>query len=75
MSDADKLSNRQPRRKPLGLPLLPGSGQVSLALRESSRVPLETRDIIQRAAKELNYLPGSGGRGKNARSCKLRPVP
>ncbi|MBV8585894.1 MAG: LacI family DNA-binding transcriptional regulator, partial [Verrucomicrobia bacterium] len=30
---------------------------VSLALRESSRVPSETRAIIQRAARELNYLP------------------
>jgi LacI family transcriptional regulator len=30
---------------------------VSLALRESSRVPSETREIIQRAARELNYWP------------------
>ena len=30
---------------------------VSLALRESPRIPLETRNIIRSAALELNYLP------------------
>ena len=30
---------------------------VSLALRHSPRIPQQTRDIIQRAATELNYLP------------------
>jgi LacI family transcriptional regulator len=30
---------------------------VSLALRQSPRVPPETREIIQRSAAELNYLP------------------
>lgn len=30
---------------------------VSLALRESTRIPLETRSIIQSAALELGYLP------------------
>jgi LacI family transcriptional regulator len=30
---------------------------VSLALRESPRIPLPTRELIQRAASELNYLP------------------
>jgi LacI family transcriptional regulator len=30
---------------------------VSLALRESTRVPPETREVIQRTARELNYLP------------------
>jgi LacI family transcriptional regulator len=30
---------------------------VSLALRQSPRIPQQTRDIIQRAATELNYLP------------------
>jgi LacI family transcriptional regulator len=30
---------------------------VSLALRESPRIPAQTRELIQRAATELNYLP------------------
>ena len=30
---------------------------VSLALRESPRIPQATRDVIQRAASELNYRP------------------
>ena len=30
---------------------------VSLALRESARIPQHTRETIQRAASELNYLP------------------
>lgn len=30
---------------------------VSLALRHSPRIPLPTRELIQRAADELNYLP------------------
>ena len=30
---------------------------VSLALRQSPRIPQQTRDVIQRAAAELNYLP------------------
>ncbi|MHB1101969.1 MAG: LacI family DNA-binding transcriptional regulator [Devosia sp.] len=30
---------------------------VSLALRESPRIPSPTRELIQRAASELNYLP------------------
>lgn len=30
---------------------------VSLALRQSPRIPPQTRDVIQRAAAELNYLP------------------
>ena len=30
---------------------------VSLALRHSPRIPQQTREIIQRAAAELNYLP------------------
>jgi LacI family transcriptional regulator len=30
---------------------------VSLALRQSPRIPLATREVIQRAASELNYLP------------------
>lgn len=30
---------------------------VSLALRESPRIPASTRELIQRAASELNYLP------------------
>jgi LacI family transcriptional regulator len=30
---------------------------VSLALRQSPRIPQQTRDLIQRAAAELNYLP------------------
>ena len=30
---------------------------VSLALRQSPRIPQQTRDLIQRAATELNYLP------------------
>jgi LacI family transcriptional regulator len=30
---------------------------VSLALRQSPRIPQQTRDVIRRAAEELNYLP------------------
>ena len=30
---------------------------VSLALRQSPRIPAQTRDLIQRTASELNYLP------------------
>jgi LacI family transcriptional regulator len=30
---------------------------VSLALRQSPRIPRQTRELIQRAAEELNYLP------------------
>jgi LacI family transcriptional regulator len=30
---------------------------VSLALRQSPRIPLQTRELIQAAASELNYLP------------------
>src|SRR5690606_13020716 len=32
---------------------------VSLALRGSPRIPQQTREIIQRAAAELNYLPNA----------------
>lgn len=30
---------------------------ISLALRQSPRIPVRTRELIQRAADELNYLP------------------
>ena len=30
---------------------------VSLALRESRRIPKDTRDLILAAARQLNYLP------------------
>jgi DNA-binding LacI/PurR family transcriptional regulator len=43
---------------------------VSLALRESSRVPAETRAIIQRAARELNYLPNHVAKSLVSRETK-----
>lgn len=43
---------------------------VSLALRESPRIPRETRDIIQAAARELNYLPNQIAKSLVSRESK-----
>jgi LacI family transcriptional regulator len=43
---------------------------VSLALRHSPRIPLQTRDIIQRAAAELNYLPNEIAKSLVSRETK-----
>ena len=43
---------------------------VSLALRESPRIPLETRDVIRRAAEELNYQPNHVARSLVSRETK-----
>ena len=43
---------------------------VSLALRESPRIPLATREIIQRAASELNYLPNHVAKSLTNRETK-----
>ena len=43
---------------------------VSLALRHSPRIPQQTRDIIQRAAAELNYLPNEIAKSLVSRETK-----
>ena len=43
---------------------------VSLALRESPRIPVETRDVIRRAAEELNYQPNHVARSLVSRETK-----
>jgi LacI family transcriptional regulator len=43
---------------------------VSLALRQSPRIPPQTRDIIQRAAAELNYLPNQIAKSLVSRETK-----
>ncbi|RYE07578.1 MAG: LacI family transcriptional regulator [Hyphomicrobiales bacterium] len=43
---------------------------VSLALRHSPRIPQQTRDIIQRAASELNYLPNQIAKSLVSRETK-----
>jgi len=43
---------------------------VSLALRESPRIPVQTREIIQRAATELNYLPNQIAKSLVSRETK-----
>lgn len=43
---------------------------VSLALRESPRIPEETREIIRRAARELNYQPNLVARSLVSRETK-----
>jgi len=43
---------------------------VSLALRESPRIPAETRDVIRRAADELNYQPNHVARSLVSRETK-----
>lgn len=43
---------------------------VSLALRESPRIPLQTRELIRRAATELNYLPNQIAKSLVSRETK-----
>ena len=43
---------------------------VSLALRHSPRIPQQTRDLIQRAAAELNYLPNQIAKSLVSRETK-----
>jgi LacI family transcriptional regulator len=43
---------------------------VSLALRQSPRIPLATREVIQRAADELNYLPNHVAKSLVSRETK-----
>lgn len=43
---------------------------VSLALRGSPRIPPQTREIIQRAASELNYLPNAIAKSLVSRETK-----
>ncbi len=43
---------------------------VSLALRESPRIPAETREVIRRAAEELNYQPNQIARSLVSRETK-----
>lgn len=43
---------------------------VSLALRESPRIPQQTREVIQRAAAELNYLPNQIAKSLVSRETK-----
>jgi LacI family transcriptional regulator len=43
---------------------------VSLALRESPRIPVQTRELIRRAADELNYLPNQIAKSLVSRETK-----
>jgi LacI family transcriptional regulator len=43
---------------------------VSLALRHSPRIPQQTRDVIQRAAADLNYLPNQIAKSLVSRETK-----
>lgn len=43
---------------------------VSLALRQSPRIPQQTREVIQRAAAELNYLPNQIAKSLVSRETK-----
>jgi len=44
---------------------------VSLALRHSPRIPPQTRELIQRAAAELNYLPNYVAKSLVSRETKI----
>lgn len=44
---------------------------VSLALRHSPRIPVQTRELIQRAAAELNYLPNYVAKSLVSRETKI----
>jgi LacI family transcriptional regulator len=43
---------------------------VSLALRESPRIPVQTRELIRKAAQELNYLPNQIAKSLVSRETK-----
>ena len=43
---------------------------VSLALRDSPRIPVETREVIRKAAEELNYQPNHVARSLVSRETK-----
>ena len=43
---------------------------VSLALRDSPRIPEATRDLIRTAARELNYLPNHVAKSLTSRETK-----
>jgi LacI family transcriptional regulator len=56
-SQVDALSKAIVRLKDIANKTGFSTNTVSLALRESPRIPEETRSLIRSAARELNYLP------------------
>jgi LacI family transcriptional regulator len=63
-------SSKTPRLKDIADKTGFSTNTVSLALRESPRIPAETRDRIRRAADELNYLPNHVAKSLVSRETK-----
>ena len=53
------MQKSRPRLKDIAVATGYSANTVSLALRGSPRIPEETRDRIQSAARSLNYLPNT----------------
>ena len=63
-------SSHTPRLKDIADRTGFSTNTVSLALRESPRIPQETRDVIRRAAEALNYQPNHIARSLVSRETK-----
>jgi LacI family transcriptional regulator len=63
-------STASPRLKDIADKTGFSTNTVSLALRESPRIPTETREVIRRAAQELNYQPNHVARSLVSRETK-----
>jgi LacI family transcriptional regulator len=64
------LPNTTPRLKDIAEKTGFSTNTVSLALRDSPRIPTETRAVIRRAADELNYQPNHVARSLVSRETK-----
>lgn len=64
------MRNPTPRLKDIADKTGFSTNTVSLALRESPRIPVETRDVIRKAADELNYQPNHVARSLVSRETK-----
>jgi LacI family transcriptional regulator len=64
------MPSSTPRLKDIATKTGFSTNTVSLALRESPRIPLETREVIRRAAEELNYQPNHVARSLVSRETK-----
>jgi LacI family transcriptional regulator len=64
------MRNPTPRLKDIAEKTGFSANTVSLALRDSPRIPSETRDAIRRVAQELNYQPNHVARSLVSRETK-----
>ena len=64
------MPNTTPRLKDIAEKTGFSTNTVSLALRDSPRIPTETRAVIRRAADELNYQPNHVARSLVSRETK-----